>query len=251
MINEKYSNYETITKRNQVRETFCQRSQNIKSGDIKVISVLDLSLLFRLYDEVFLGGYFENTYKGTMDFSLSKRMTRSAGTTRFPKNITELPPEQYRVEIKISVDFLFNYYKADREKQVSGIITNDPLDALMLVLEHELCHVIEVLYFGKTNCKGVRFKEIVNNIFGHTDVYHKLPTSAEIRHLEYGFKPGDNVSFECEGKGIKGIINRINKRATVMVEDKNGAYIDMQGKRCEKYLVPLNMLKKIVLELRK
>ena len=245
MINIKYSNYETITKRKQVRETFCKTSKNIKSGDIKGISILDLSLLFRLYDEVFLDDYFENTYKGTMNFSLSRRMTRSAGITVHKTYMREFKPEDYCFEIKMSLNFISDYHKVDREKRVSGMLTKDQLDALMIVFEHEICHVIECLCFFNTSCKGARFLQITNNIFGHTDVCHELPTITEKNQIKFGFKPGDYVAFECEGKTKAGFITRTNKRATVMVEAENGEYEfgNYPGKLYSKYYVPLNMLR--------
>lgn len=243
MLNLTYSPNQIQSKRHLARELLLTNSKNIKIGDIKTISTEDLWLLFHIYDEVFLNNFFKSNYKGSLKFSLSRQMTSAAGITKVQKNISTLLPEQVKVEIKMSVNFLFDYNKLDRQKEVNGILTKDSLDALMLVFEHELCHFIEFLLFHKSSCKQERFKKLANNIFGHTATYHKLPSKKEINHIKYEFKPGDTVTFSFEGRTLKGIINAINKRATVMVENKDGIYIDKQGKRYAKYYIPLSGLK--------
>ena len=49
------------------------------------------------------------------------------------------------------------------------------------------------------------------------------------------------VSFKIDGRALTGIVNRVTKRATVLVEDDEGRlYSD--NKRYLKYYVPLSML---------
>lgn len=241
----KYDENTIIQKRIQVREQLFSTSKNIKNGNIEVISEKDLQLLFNLYDTIFLESYFSLNFKGILKFKLSHQMTKSAGITRTPRNIAVIPPEKQQFEIKISLDFLFDYYKSMREKSVGGIITNDPIDVLMLVFEHEICHVIEFHIYKKSSCKKIRFKTIANNIFGHKESYHKLTTNSELTFLNYGLKANDKVGFEYEGKLLKGIIYRINKRAIVMTEDKKGTYTNNFGKRFSKYYVPINEIQKL------
>jgi hypothetical protein len=245
LTNIKYDVITIIQKRIQVREQFFTLSNNIKNGNIEVISEKDLQLLFKLYDTIFLESYFRINFKGILKFKLSHQMTKSAGITKTSRNISVIALEKQQFEIKISLDFLFDYYKSIREKSVGGIITNDPLDVLMLVFEHEICHVIEFLVFKFSSCKKERFKTISNNIFGHKESYHKLATNSELIFTNYGLKPNDKVSFEYEEKLLKGIIYRINKRATVMVEDKKGTFTNISGKRFSKYYMPINTIKKL------
>ena len=50
-------------------------------------------------------------------------------------------------------------------------------------------------------------------------------------------------TFSNEGQQRRGFVNRITKRATVLVQDKKGTpYSD--GKRYVKYYVPLNQLRR-------
>lgn len=244
IINIKYEENIIIQKKLRIREQFFTFSNNIKNGNIEVITEKDLKILFGLYGTIFLEDYFKDYFKGSIKFSLSHQMTKSAGITKTPRDIAFISPEKQQFEIKISLDFLFDFYKSTREKSVGGIIANDPLDALMLVLEHEICHVIEFHIFKFSSCKKQQFKTIINNIFGHKESYHKLTTNSELIYKDFGLKQNDKVSFDYEGKILKGIIYRINKRATVMVEDKKGTYKNQFGKSFSKFYVPINSLKK-------
>jgi hypothetical protein len=219
-----------------------QQSPNIKDGTISTISTADLKLLFELYDQVFLENWFKESFKGKLKFSLSRRMTKSAGLTLCPKNVDKISPEELVIEIRIGVDFFFHYGLIKGSKSVCGVKTSSSLEALQLVFEHELCHVLEFINFKRSNCSGERFKAIANNLFGHTESYHKLPTHKQIAMQKLGLKIGDTVTFNSEGKRLTGIIYNINKRATVMVRNNKGPLIDKRGNRYSKYYVPLMLL---------
>lgn len=229
-------------KRLEVFRLLIESSSNIKSGDIDAISTADLQLLFQLYNQIFLDNWFNINYRGKFIFSLSRRMTRCAGYTKCPKNKEKIKPEELSLEIRIGVDFFFQYDQVEGSKDVGGIPTNNSLEALQLVFEHELCHAIEYICFGKTNCRAKRFKSIAGNLFGHTGEFHNLPTNRLIASQQMGLKPGDNVSFSFKGNKLYGILYRINKRAVVMVKDKQGHFVDKHGSRYTKYYVPLSVL---------
>lgn len=241
-ISIKGSRDDICSKREEIFRLLIKNSSNIDNGTIKVMSSEDLMLIFRLYDRIFFGNWFMDMFKGKIKFSLSRRMTRSAGITLCPKNIDKIKPEELVIEIRIGVDFFFHYGMIEDGKAVCGIKTGNSLEALLLVLEHELCHVIEFILFKRSNCSGQRFKTIANNLFGHTESYHRLPTHKQIAYRNMGIKVGDTVSFAFEGRKLSGIIYNINKRATVMVRDKNGTLVDNQGNRYSKYYVPLKCL---------
>lgn len=232
-------------KRNYIRNELFRLSRTIKSGKLERVADEDLSILFQLYDAIFLNDYFKNNYKGKLIFKFSRRLKSSAGITKCQKNLSALPPENYSFEINISADFLFDYYRVDREIEVNGYQTKDSLDALLLVFEHELCHVMENIQYQTSSCRGKRFYTMANTIFGHTGVTHALPTNFEINRLNYKVKVGDSVNFTFEDKKMFGIIHKINKRATVMVENKKGRYVDKYGKRYQKYYVPLDIIQNV------
>lgn len=233
-----------IDKRLTVRKLFISKSDNINSGEIVCISNADLELLFDLYDKCFFDEYFKNNFKGTLLFSLSKKMTRAAGKTIVPKNLSVLERKKEKYEIRMGINFFFEYNETKGEKKVSGISTKDALEAFQIVFEHELCHFLEFYIFKKSSCKKDRFKTLAKNIFGHTESYHALPSKKEIVGEKYNLHVGDFVIFDYENKELHGFIYRINKRATVMVLDSKGSYADKKGNRYTKYYVPVEKLKK-------
>ncbi len=239
-----YSSKEIEKRRQRIAEYLQQSSQNIKGSKINQISAADIRLLFELYDNIFLKGWFKYNYRGKLKFSLSKRMTRSAGLTLCPKNIGKIKEEELAIEIRMGVDLFFKYDLLEGSKEACGVKTDSSLAALQVVLEHELCHAIEFICLHKSSCKGKLFKAMAHSIFGHSQSYHSLPTQRQIAKVNLGLSIGDTIVFEAEGKMIKGIINNINKRATVMVRDTKGDYRDSKGIRYSKYYVPLNLCKK-------
>lgn len=245
LVNIKLESENTADKRRIIRKCLISLSQNIECGEIKAISQEDLILLFKLYDKYFFNEYFKNNFKGKINFSVSNKMTRSAGKMMVPKNLASLKEEVEKYELRIGVNFFFHYDELKRKKTVNGIETEDALHALLMVFEHELIHFLEFYVYKESNCKKDRFKAIAYNIFGHTDVYHSLPTIKEITGEKFGIKLGDRVCFIHDKNKIVGVVNSINKRASIMVLDKNGDYVDKYKNRYFKYYVPINLLNKI------
>lgn len=238
----KLSNDEVEARRREISAIFMRDSEKAKTEKITALTSEDLSLLFRLYNDSFLEHWFDHNYKGKIKFSVSRQLTRSAGLTRCPKKIDTLRPEDVLIEIKIGIDFFLNYGKLEGGNMVGGLETQNSLEALLLVFEHELCHVIEFIAYGRSSCKGKRFKTLAANIFGHKESCHKLPTHRQIAFNTLGLRIGDNISFTFEGRKLTGILYGINKRATVMVRDNKGLLADRQGKRYTKYYVPLSLI---------
>jgi hypothetical protein len=217
-------------------------SPNFKNGKISVRAVSDLELLFLLYDRIFFENRFKETFKGKLKFSVSKRMTKSAGLTLCPKNIDKIDAEKLVIEIRIGIDFFCHYGLVDGQKTVCGIKTGSSLEALQLVFEHELCHVIEFILYKRSSCKGKRFKTLASDLFGHTESFHRLPTNRQIAKQRMGLNIGDTVTFAYGGMRLTGTIHKINKRATILVRNNQGNLIDKKGNRYVKYYVPLALL---------
>ena len=70
-------------------------------------------------------------------------------------------------------------------------------------------------YHGKT------FRYLVKVLFGHTEWKHDLITQDEIAHELYQITVGSIVEFEFDGERYSGKVNRIQKRVTVLVKDRN------------------------------
>lgn len=234
----------TMQIRREIYNLMISGSNNINSGVIDKICEDDLRLMFELYDPLFLNDWFKNNFKGQMKFSLSRRMTKSAGMTLYPKKLTKLKPEATITEIRIGVEFLFHFNLLEGSRRVCGIEVSNSLQALQLVFEHELCHAIELIKYGGTSCRGDRFKMMALELFGHTMSHHELPTNREIASSKLGLNIGDTVAFDYYGNLLQGLLYKINKRAIVMVRDDNGSFADKEGKRYSKYYIPLEFLKK-------
>lgn len=242
MINIKYDLNTINKKRERIKTKLYEQSQNIKAVDFIKIADNDLYILYNLYDEFFLESWFKNNFRGKINFKMSRQLSRAAGNTKTKKNIGSLKPEDIEFEIKLSVNHLANFDKIDRSKSVGGIEVKNKLDSLLLVFEHELCHVIEFLFYKKSDCNKQNFRNIIFNLFGQIETTHKLVSAREANYKEYGLLPGDKVTFNYDGVEFNGIITKINKRATVMSPSLYGKYVDKTGQHYTKYYIPLSCL---------
>ena len=201
----------------------------------------DIKLLYELYDENYFSGHLGRTLVPKLiTFRLSGRMTRAGGkTTRWTDRLRRRDPWY---EITIATTLLFQSFQdPEREITVSGLPCHTRMDGLMRIMEHELVHLIEMLIWTDSSCAMHRFQGIASRNFGHTDHRHNLITPKEVAVRQYGVRPGMRVRFDMEGHAYEGIVNRITKRATVLVADPGGApYSD--GKRYMTFYVPVAML---------
>ena len=96
----------------------------------------------------------------------------------------ELPVDEfgfpYRwLEIRIDRDLLQSAFAQNVEPVViDGVRCDDPLDAVLVVLEHELLHLYEGLRYG-VQSHGAMFKHLGSELFGHVlnDDHIKLPVT--------------------------------------------------------------------------
>lgn len=221
-----------------------RESKHLDAGNFNAIHPDDLERMFRLYDEAFFEGQCKALLGETpLDFRLSKRMTRAAGkTSRFFDRDRSGNVLTRRFEITVSTTLLFQTFRGEeRQIAVSGFECRDRLEAMQRVFEHEIVHLVETLVWDKSSCSAPRFQSIARSCFGHTKYRHDLVTSRERAESEFGIKPGDRVSFRFEGRRFVGHVNRITKRATVLVENQQGVRFN-DGKRYETYYIPLQHL---------
>jgi hypothetical protein len=111
-------------------------------------------------------------------------------------------------------------------------------------MKHEVVHLIETIVWGKSSCAQARFQSITRRFFGHTENMHRLITPKERAIVKFGIKPGMIVRFRFDGIEHTGIVNRISKRATVLVEDVRGQRYS-NGKHYAKFYVPVQGLEAV------
>ena len=222
----------------QIHADMLAQSTHIRQPHFRNIHINDLQFLFHAYDKHFLNGRCGQALESApLTFRLAKRMTKTAGTTtRFRAR-----DGRVRFEIAIATCLLFDGFgPADREVTVCGLPVADRLEALQRVFEHEFVHLCENLSWGDSNCSEGRFQSIATGLFGHQSHKHALITRGE-RAAEVGIRPGARVTFLHEGKRLLGVVNRVTKRATVLVEDSSGRRFS-DGRYYLTYYVPLRGL---------
>lgn len=229
-----------------VREAIIRESENLKHPNFGRISTQDLGRLFWLYDRTFFKGLLAEAAKRNtgqpLTFRLSSTMTRVSGKTFLYRRRTPDGKVRANYEIAIASRMLFMTFKdLDRPVEVCGLACKDRLEALQRIMEHEIIHLAEMVTYGRSRCSSQRFKELTANIFGHAGTKHDLVTPREHAAVQHGIRVGSVVSFEFDDRRLTGRVNRVNRRATVLVEDAAGQpYSD--GKKYQKFYVPLKEL---------
>jgi len=222
----------------RVHQELLSHSPHLGALDFTRIRALDLESLFGAYDRYFFNGLCRTLMGSrTLIFRLSRRMTRAGGkTARFRQSNGDVS-----YEVSIGIDTLFDGFgETDRRVTVCGLECGNRLEALQRIFEHEIVHLVEQLCWETSNCAARRFQDIAARFFGHRAHTHQLITRRE-RAADIGIRVGSRVSFSFEGRRMSGRVNRITKRATVLVEDPEGArYSD--GRHYKSYYVPIACL---------
>jgi hypothetical protein len=235
----------------RIYEATLAQSPQIRAGNFTMIGTDDLERLFLWYDREFfrsrLGEMILEDGAHPMTFRLSRRLVSAAGQTiRQVRRVQKDGELAVRVdyEITISTTLLYNTFQdVARTVTVGGLVCRDRLESLQRIFEHELLHLAEFLGWGRSNCRADNFHALSRRIFAHEGAFHDLITPHEQARAAFNIHVGDRVSFELEGRCYVGRVNRITRRATVLVENPEGRpYSD--GKRYITCYVPLPLLRK-------
>lgn len=228
----------------EIRAAVLEKSRYLQAANFTCIHPTDLETMFAEYDARFFGGQIKPSLGSRpLSFGLSQRMTSAGGKTT---NYIDRRDGSQRFEILISTAILFGCFREDDHRPITtcGMLCKDRLDALQRLLEHELAHLVEVLLWQHSSCTQQRFHSITRRFFGHTENVHKLITPKERAIVKYGIRPGMQVRFRFDGVEHMGIVNRLSKRATVLVEDERGQPYT-NGKHYAKYYIPVQMLEAV------
>ena len=239
--------------------TMLAESPRIRDPQFEAIDTADLARLFELYDHHFFGGLLSalltQRQVPPVQFRLSNRMTRAAGKTvqkRVRQRAGWRVAESFEYEIAVSTYLLFQAFRTEpgsdqppaRAVEVAGVVCSNRLEALLRICEHELLHLAEFLVYQRSSCAAAPFRQLSRRLFGHEASVHTLVTPVERAVVVYAISRGDRVAFTHAGRERTGVVNRITKRATVLVADPSGrTYSD--GGCYLTYLVPLGRLRKV------
>jgi hypothetical protein len=232
----------------RIYESVLGESRHIRAGNFDAVGVADLERLAALYDAEFFGGLLDRMLREDgahpLGLRLSSRMTEAAGKTYMRLGRGPGAAAWVEYEIAVSTLLLFQTFAdPDRPVTVGGLACRDRLEALQRIMEHELLHLAEYLAWGRSSCSQPNFHALSRRIFGHEGTTHDLVTPREIAAGQHGIRVGDRVRFEHEGRALAGVVYRITRRATVLVEDPRGEPFS-DGKRYMRYYVPLALLRK-------
>jgi hypothetical protein len=235
----------------RIYEATLTQSPQIREGNFTVIGTDDLERLFFWYDrDFFRGRLCEMILEDgahPLTFRLSRRLVSAAGQTiRQVRRVRQdgKPAVKIDYEITVSTTLLYNTFQnVERTITVGGLVCHDRLESLQRIFEHELLHLAEFLGWGRSNCRADNFHALSRRIFAHEGAFHDLITPREQARAAFNIHVGDDVSFELDGNQYTGRVNRITRRATVLVERPSGKlYSD--GKRYVTFYVPLPLLRK-------
>ncbi len=228
-----------------ITDTILDRSRTMKEANFRATTAVDLRNMAELYDELF----FENSCLALakhhgLSFRWSSRMTKAGGkTTRFVSHPIRILPAKMHYEIALSSSLIFQTFQdGSREVRVCGRVCKNRLQAMQRIVEHETIHLAEMLVWIESDCAARRFQSIANRFFGHTEHRHELVTQRERAQKLFDIRLGSRVSFLHEGRKLVGVVNRITRRATVLVESEKGVRYN-DGKRYEKFYIPIVNLK--------
>lgn len=223
-----------------------QHSKYLDEPNFTTIHPEDLRHIAKLYDQQFFDGQLLPLAEKTgLTFRLSQRMTKAGGTTTKRRWRRGVVPNKAQYEIAVSTTLLYQTFQdVKRPIMMSGIQCATRLEALQRVMEHEMVHLIELLLWDDSSCSAKRFHRIAHNFFVHTEHKHTLVTQQERAYTRFGIRTGDVVSFLYEGKQLVGFVNRITRRATVLVRDPGGARYS-NGHRYAKYYIPIEKLTRV------
>jgi len=237
----------SVREQQAIQEVILADEKLVDGPNFSRIASSTLRRLFLEYDDRFFLGQTQRLVEfrdGTLDFRLSKRMTRTGGkTTRIDYARPTATGRLRSYEITLSSHLLFQAFKASnpRPELVSGVRCRSRLEATQRIFEHEMLHLLEMLLWVHSSCAEPRFKKMARRLFGHTQSTHQLPTRGEVAKTQYGLAPGQWVEFIHQGKKLTGFVNRIGQRATVLVKHAGGElYSD--GYHYQKFYVPLKLL---------
>lgn len=227
-----------------IHEQTLMLSSMIDKPNFSKVSTQDLRRMIRMYDDRFFDGRLLPVVESEgIQFEFSSRMTSVAG-----KLITHYPngyegPRKFT--LKLSSTLLFQTFEdVNRCVNVTGRHCRDRLEAMQRVAEHELVHLIEMLIWNDGDCNQSRYQSIANRYFLHTDYRHDLITQRERAARKFNIRVGDRVTFMSGSRKLVGRVNRITRRATVLVPDKKGQRFS-DGGNYQKYYVPLENLHRL------
>ena len=163
----------TQNKLNGIKNIMRRNQSNLMQKHLVEIDEDDLHSLFYLYDSVFFANRINNYMNSNnylFNLTASNRLKSYSGLfkVRIYRNTTKF-------SIEIAVKLINKQFKTDKSPvYVGGLECMDRIELLQRVLEHEISHLIEYIFFGETEDDSKRFNDILAKLWGHKESWHRL-----------------------------------------------------------------------------
>ncbi|MCA9127621.1 MAG: hypothetical protein KDB22_11070 [Planctomycetales bacterium] len=229
----------------EISSRVLQSSRTMQTHNFVSATAKDLQFMAELYDQFFFSGLCLPIARHYgLQFRWSKRMTSAGGkTVRIIHTDHSTRKQSTRYEIVLSATLLFQTFSdLQRPIRVTGVLCTNRLQAMQRIMEHELIHLVEMLVWDDSCCAAARFQSIARRLFGHTEHKHDLITQQERAASKFNVRVGSLVKFQHDGQAYVGTVNRITRRATVLVVHPTGQLYD-DGQRYRKFYVPVSLLR--------
>jgi hypothetical protein len=182
-----------------------------KPDNFTSVTAADLQTLTTLIDDVYMGGKLHQALKdsgSTLTVTPNHRMTKTGGVCKMPRRAHGHGTARacaYTIELATKV-LAKTFTGGEACHRANGVVCCNRLMCTMLVLEHELVHLL-----NGTQCNGTQhdqsFQNLARWIFGHTEFRHELlKDAAEVDRakargvdLKATLKKGDAVEFKSRG----------------------------------------------------
>jgi hypothetical protein len=248
LVSQRHLTQEEVRRHtHEISESALSQSRVMQSPNFTSTTAADLQRMAELYDAKFFDSNLLSLARQYgMSFRWSSRMTSAGGKTiRSTHRPRGSRKTEVSYEIALSATLLFQTFgDLERPIRVTGHNCTNRMQAMQRILEHELVHLAEMLVWDDSNCAAGRFQTIANRFFGHTEHKHDLVTQQERAAKKYNIRVGSMVSFAHDGRSYIGKVNRITRRATILVIDPGGQRYE-DGKHYRKFYVPLAHLRPV------
>ena len=246
-----FSPQEVVNRSRQVYEAMLEQSEQIRTGNFTVIGSDDLERMFGLYDREFfrglLGEMLMEDRAHPMAFRLSRRLTRAAGQTMRQVRRSgrgRRIVERVEYEISVSTTLLFSTFQNVEREVIVGGLTAGTGSRPCSGSSSTSCSTWPSSWAGDDRAaRPTNFHALSRRIFAHEGVSHDLVTPREqaARGLR---RPGRRSrALRARRRAHRGRVNRITRRATVLVEHPRGEPFS-DGRRYLSFYVPLPLLHK-------
>lgn len=189
-----------------------------------------LEATYRLYDGLHDGAFSAKLLKAKkrLTFAWNNRTVSAAGRCHL---------RDYGYHIDFSTHILFSELTEDTAGRTScnGVAAPDRLTALLLVMEHELVHMIQHLDADLWNNEhGAMFQAVAQGLFGHTQYRHELTLAEKVTAdgTLHRFALGDRVSFVRDGETVRGVVVQITHKNLKIRPDGASDGDDESGWSC-------------------